>query len=677
MAEVITRFKLETTQYESKLRDASKSMRDLLHVVNSAGGDFKSLTEGQKQLAASFGTVGAGATNARDKVKELVTAYNDVARQYNILDKDLKNSDIGKTIASQMEVLQRRISEAKNELYGMGETTKSTGGVLDELSKRLTVNLDAFKLLSVGVQAAKAALDVAKDAFFASEQNVDEWGRTVQSATSIYDGFLNALNTGDLSGFLSNIGEIVRAARSAYDALDELQTFSAFNQKNVAQARRGMTESIVDFREGKGTKESVRAAGDAYKKELESRLKLENDAYEAAVADLAKRRGVSVEGLRSVLTGTYEQYKAAKSVEMTGTKLNVTGGYALGAPVLTETKAAANDVEKLGQMLRNLNDTELKSIQALGAQADRTGEEIAGVDRQLVRVLNGRRYGTGVSRSTPAAANKEVPPVDEWRTFATQLDRAQLSIDGLRDVNVRVGVPPGQLKEWEELHAAMQRPLSPLRAMEEEARQLQAALMDASTPEEWQRLNAELTAVSERMASFKGQSDSMVRQGKDIAESWQKAASAVASIGTALQSIEDPAAKVAGIVAQAVATVAGTFAASLKGTFTPWDWIAAAASGTATMVSTIAAIKKATAGSYAEGGIVPGHNYTDGLIANVSSGELILNRAQTNNIASQLQEGGGTQPAQADTTISADQLRVVIRNGARRRGMTVNEFLTM
>jgi hypothetical protein len=68
--------------------------------------------------------------------------------------------------------------------------------------------------------------------------------------------------------------------------------------------------------------------------------------------------------------------------------------------------------------------------------------------------------------------------------------------------------------------------------------------------------------------------------------------------------IEDPAAKVLGIVAQAIATVALTFSKSLAGTVTPWDWIAAAAAGTATMISTISAIHSAT--GFANGGIVPG-----------------------------------------------------------------------
>ena len=73
------------------------------------------------------------------------------------------------------------------------------------------------------------------------------------------------------------------------------------------------------------------------------------------------------------------------------------------------------------------------------------------------------------------------------------------------------------------------------------------------------------------------------------------------------EAFEQPAFNIMGTIAQAVATVALTFAQSLKGHMFTWDWIAAAAAGTATMLSTIASIRQATA--FAEGGIVSGPTY--------------------------------------------------------------------
>lgn len=95
--------------------------------------------------------------------------------------------------------------------------------------------------------------------------------------------------------------------------------------------------------------------------------------------------------------------------------------------------------------------------------------------------------------------------------------------------------------------------------------------------------------------------------------------------------------KIAGIVAQAVATVALSFAEALR-TAKHWtEWLAFGVTGLTTMVSMISSIKQATAGSYAEGGIVGGHSYTgDKLLARVNSQELILNKRQQQSLLNQL-----------------------------------------
>lgn len=85
------------------------------------------------------------------------------------------------------------------------------------------------------------------------------------------------------------------------------------------------------------------------------------------------------------------------------------------------------------------------------------------------------------------------------------------------------------------------------------------------------------------------------------------------------------------------------------------------------MTSTIAAIRSATAGSYAEGGIVPGNNHSDGLIANVSSGELILNRAQQSNIAAQL-SSSNQQADVAQPYVSGELIFLAVNNYMRRAG---------
>ena len=76
----------------------------------------------------------------------------------------------------------------------------------------------------------------------------------------------------------------------------------------------------------------------------------------------------------------------------------------------------------------------------------------------------------------------------------------------------------------------------------------------------------------------------------------------------------------------------------------------------------------------ATGTIVPGNNYSgDRVPALVNSGELILNRAQQGNIASQLQ-GGGMQNMNLQAIVTGEQLRFVLNTNSRRRGK--GEYVT-
>ena len=105
----------------------------------------------------------------------------------------------------------------------------------DDFTKGIGAGVLKLTAVSAAITATTTALKVAKDAFLASERNVDEWGRTVEAAKSVYEGFLNSINTGDISGFLSNIDRIVTAARAAYDELDKLGSMKTIQGPEISK----------------------------------------------------------------------------------------------------------------------------------------------------------------------------------------------------------------------------------------------------------------------------------------------------------------------------------------------------------------------------------------------------------------------------------------------------------
>ena len=167
---------------------------------------------------------------------------------------------------------------------------------------------------------------------------------------------------------------------------------------------------------------------------------------------------------------------------------------------------------------------------------------------------------------------------------------------------------------------------------------------------------------------------------KDVNEKFQYASQAIGSVGSALAGLEDPAAKVLGTIAQAIASVVmgmGMAIAQKGKEIEPWSWIAFTAAATSTMIATVAAIKSVTAEYHAGGDFVgKGSRFntmmrpvgTDTIPAMLSPGELILNKSQQSNLASNLQAAPALADLHLETTIEAERIRIMLNNNNRRRG---------
>ena len=154
-----------------------------------------------------------------------------------------------------------------------------------------------------------------------------------------------------------------------------------------------------------------------------------------------------------------------------------------------------------------------------------------------------------------------------------------------------------------------------------------------------------LTQWTEDFDPFQESMDKMNKSAMQSKMAFGLAANAAGALGGALAGMEDPGVRAAGIVLQSIASIAMGFAeaaASPLVTGTGWGWLAFVAAGVAAMATTISTIHQLT--GFAEGGIVGGNSYSGDNIygggAMVNSGELVLNKAQQGNLASQLQGNG-------------------------------------
>lgn len=715
MADSIVRLRIDSQEYDAKLKKAGDALNRYFETVRRGGGTLEYLDEGVLDAVKAIGSMTTSASSARGKVGELTKAFTDLHVQYQQFTDAEKESPIGKEMAQSLDQLKTRIEETKGQLSqanaeigNTGAESEKAGSLIDSLTNRFGLNIKQLSGWGAAMAAGTAALKVAKDAFMANESAVDEWGRIVDSSKSLYEGFLNALNNGDISGYLSRIDQIVQAARQAYDELDRLGTMKTIQATQISPQ---MTENermrqMIQTRRYIAPVDGRRASmangtvlSDAQVRSLEQKLQngmqkvvdlLGNEVKQAGRAiDAVYRRqgaelGMSVKEFRKGTSSMAEFEKRLRGAEMynqwqqqnsyvdqsTGRMVTPRGNpYAAykGWDVFRVDGDRFKDLVKLIQQ----RDQQAAQAYGLQTQAFRTINRAEGITARVGGTSGGGggRSGTATTKipkveevipvGSVAALNKELQDLRKQQELATDTTAWQDYQAKIDELTSKVKILKGQIADPGKMQKGVGASVLGMAIGQEQLNNVESQLK-ALLPEGGIKIPAKLEINT----------GNTQQQSKEMAKDWQQAASAIQSVGSAMQQIEDPAVKVAGTVAQAVATIALAYAeasAMAAKTTGPWGWIAFAATGLATMLTTISSIKSATKG-FAEGGIINGRSMSgDNNIIGVNDGEVILNRAQQGNIASQLsseRESGAYRPSY----ISGEQIYLALNRYTRRTG---------
>ena len=560
----------------------------------------------------------------------------------------------------------------------------------------------------------------------------------MESSKSLYEGFLTALNTGDISGYLNNINDIVKAARAAYDELDRLGTMKTIQKPAISaqqtenQRMRAMIQTrryIAPIDGRRATMKNGQLLTDAQVKILERQLqngiktvvslvsnevKQSNRAIDAVYNRQAKELGLSLKEFR-IGTSSMEEFDKRMEGYRKYVDFENEHTYNDGRSAINHRDNAVNPYEQYKKwgVFRVDGDRYNKLIDLI-LQRDQQTANVYGMQSQAYRTINraegitshvgggGGRSGSGGGKGGGGVV--DIVDKDDFSEMEEIVGLIALQRQKVKDLQEQIEHAPdetfitymrGELQvAQEELdrltgktkttgEAITQDLSAPLLQMSSILKQLNDELAHAETPEAYQNILADIKAINQEMENFKGNTGvtELNKSGKNADKSWRDASSAVQSVGSALQQIEDPGAKVAGIIGQAIANIAlgfaqATTAAAAGG---PFAWIAAIAGGLATMTSTIAAIHSATGfqnggivqgapKKYATGGIIQGNTYSSDMIPiRANAGELILNRAQQGNIASQL-EGTASQNLRLYTDVSGRNLRIIMDNDSMSRG---------
>ena len=668
MADVITRLKLDSGEYDSKIKRAVSGLQRMESEFRKAGNSLAVLEKDQLEYVKALGRMETVSRSARGKLSELKEAFTELSAQYNRLTEEEKNSPFGKALRGSLDQLKERINASKQELEGvkreLGETSdagKNMGGALDSLTSKFGISVKSLAGWGLAISAGKVALDVAKDAFMSSETNIDEWGRTLEGAKGAYESFLDTLNTGNWSNFFDNLEKAINGGRDLYDALDRLGSVKSNNEAAIALAQAQVQELRVLKQQGKDVDKELAAAERRLKALRGQAVAAGKGAGETSAVNTIANYigsmggGVNNATIRAAVGGimkngqsefdkyrnTVNQYENWSKAQGTTQRYNsLTRKYETVS--YFDINLLTKEQQRRYKIAKAITEKETEIQKGISIYAQAVQEQ-AGISREEFR--NNRYVLSG--------SGKNGGKNDVWAPIAMQ-DAGMVGMWSIADADAAIKRQKGKLANagsWGERMDAQ----GMIAKLEKEKA--------AMTPNMNPFLDAFKYSFSKDLKALdKGRKEEDKKSDKTEAKMLEEAGKIASGMEAVTGGIEQ-----LGI----------DLPNSIKAVTNGITSIISIISGIATILTAIQTVQMAQTFKFwsrggvvhaAGGMVVPGNHYSGDLVPSmIQSGELILNKAQQGVLAAEL-EGTSNKPLRLETYVSGRDLKIVLNNDSEARG---------
>ena len=250
MADVITRLRVDSAEYDSKIKRASQSLLQMEQACRSVGGTLAILDKEEKAFVQSLGNMETVSKSARGSLNELTTAFTDLSLQYKRLTEEEKNGDFGKALKASLDQLKTRINDTKSqlkeidtELNGASQGTGDFSGVLSMLGTKFGINAELMNLVTAGTMGMTAAIGAGATAVAAATKAWADYNAELAKQQQI-----TSVTTGLKGDDADKMTAAARALASTYD----VNFRDAINAANVLMTQFGKNgdEAVQLLREG-------------------------------------------------------------------------------------------------------------------------------------------------------------------------------------------------------------------------------------------------------------------------------------------------------------------------------------------------------------------------------------------------------------------------------------------
>ena len=664
----------KAAELEDVMSDTNDAIRNA--ASDTAGLDaFKESLEVGKDLATAYIGVLGKLTGSEEALKNALSSLAIVQGSFNAV---IKATNMLQKNSATMIALQRAgvLSLAQAEKVSAVAANASTIAYkgLGKAMKAIPFIAIAATVLAIG----KAIVDYATGANKATKE-AEKLNKELTGTKKI----INDLSTAYNSNYASSLGKtlsLYKQLQTSYSKLSTQQEKSKWIKENTEKFKE-LGVSITNVNDAdkiliKQSKDVIQAF--KLRAEAAAEATRLQDLYVKRIeAETKARANASKNNFKAgdkVQTGDVERYGLQEGIDYTQYKDKIGMFYTDAGAMKAMEASAARNIQKY--------------TQDIDAEINASAERLAATTEKLNNVLTGstnNNNNKGVVSSSESKididilpkANKVNKQIDDWfkaydKKIATKTKESAEMNKGVADINFLTS--PQQIQGTEN---AIQQALQ-VDDVKFDFSALPEAMQEAADEavQSLDRLAEAMAIAGQQRAKFLAAGDTkgveeMDKQLSKLTEDYNKQSEEVDKYATRSEKIgkltsafgdvgnkvgelgslfsqlgdatDDAGVKTMSIIAQAVATMALSFANALKNCGSWYEWLVFGVTGMVQLASMVSQIKQLTAGGYAEGGIIPGNSFAgDKVMAMVNSGEMILNTHQQKNLFDMLNGITGT-----------------------------------
>lgn len=629
----VLKLELDVSDYSSSIKDAKRGMLDLEKALHDAGKSFTNVDKSIVDFAKEIGNMNTSANQSKGQLREMTQTLTEMTRVYRQLSETEKKSPFGKALLQSIDQLTERagvVQDAMADVQASIKNAASDTRLFDQVAGSVNVAVSTIQTLQgslkmLGVDLGDNVKVLAQlQAAMAVTNGLTQIQNQLQKQSAVMQGVLAVK-----AKALAIATEL--QAKSTKTATIAQKAFNAVANANpyvlLATGIGAVIGALALFTSGSDD------ATDAQK-----RFNAEAEKTKTALDDLKKRSDFGQEIARAAGAGEValakmrlEAAKAQYALAMNGVMSAQMQLSALqGSGSISEVLAAAGHVGEMQQ----IKDEAAKALRE--AQQDVYKAHYLEAAKKVAKSAkeSGKSSGSGTS-------SKNAVPSPQDSIVGLTEDLQYLQKEQQKATNP---------EEWRTYADA-------IRFVEDEIKKVKGELSSLGTVNTTGRwANTKYGVSISGIISDTLKKDEAALRTKKLNVKVSERQGRVVSVGETLGSLSGSISQIVGGIKQLGIGIPEGFSKAIGAIQT----VAAILTGISTIVTIIAAIQGTKAipvvgWALARGGVVkaaggytvPGNNYSNDMVpALLNSGELVLNKAQQGNLASQLSGQNGGYAAQ-------------------------------